>query len=130
MGVFFSHLKQGWGLITMTNNNSERLVRDMFLPGGWERVIGEAREDDPVTTFTDSGSWFDVSIYQSENGYDIVAKQGPIHPHQEKNDRDLRKQHGVTPEMVETVAIGFMMCASDMDPFTNKFTAGMSEHLN
>lgn len=104
-----------------------KLVDESRLPPGWECVIGPNSPEALVTSFTSDNGWFDVSIYnQGTDGYSITASRGPEHPHQDELDEPLRAQTLVQAYRVDVVAIGFMLTASDMDPFTNRFTRGLT----
>lgn len=102
----------------------DKIVRDSQISAGWERVVGDGSEDSLVTCFSYEG-WFDVNVWKRDNGkYDVELKRGPNHPKQDEIDEHLRRQLSIEQEAVETVAVAFMLCASDMDPFTNRFSRG------
>lgn len=104
------------------------LVRETALPYGWDRTIGQNNEESVVTCFSHHTNWFDVSIYQHHEGeYQIIGKRGPEHPRQNELNEPLLERVGVEPEGVEKIATAFMLCVSDVDPFTNKFTRGMTK---
>lgn len=107
----------------MSKDNT--LVRETAIPYGWDRVIGRNKKDGIITSFSSESSWFDVSIWNYDGEYTIEVKRGPEHPKQDEIDECLRKQVKIPGDRVETVATAFMMCASDMDPFTNRFTRGI-----
>lgn len=105
-----------------------KLVRTTALPHGWDRTIGQNNEESIVTCFSDHTDWFDVSIYRGPEGqYRVVAERGPKHPRQNELDEPLLERVSVEPDKIEQVATAYMMCVTDTDPFTNKFTRGMTK---
>jgi hypothetical protein len=102
------------------------IINEDDLPHGWNRVIGDNEERSLVTVYTNETGWFDVAIRDVEgnNGYTVRVRRGPNHPRQGEIGEALREQTQVHSDKVNLVAVGCMLCASDIDPFTNEFFRG------